>query len=81
MFNCNGYVFGSRLFFEEQRVCPSCGGSGSIIDNPCPHCKGIGLMRFVPEAAAKEVLLRVEKLKAQQEEFTRLTKDPCSGER
>lgn len=35
-----------------------------------------GLMRFVPEAAAKEVLLRVEKLKAQQEEFTRLTKDP-----
>ena len=36
-----------------------------------------GLMRFVPEAAAKEVLLRVEKLKAQQEEFTRLTKDPC----
>ncbi|MDY4188308.1 MAG: excinuclease ABC subunit UvrC [Candidatus Enterosoma sp.] len=40
-----------------------------------------GLMRFVPEAAAKEVLLRVEKLKAQQEEFTRLTKDPCCGER
>ena len=36
-----------------------------------------GLMRFVPEAAAKEVLLRVEKLKAQQEEFTRLSKDPC----
>ena len=36
-----------------------------------------GLMRFVTEAAAKEVLLRVEKLKAQQEEFTRLTKDPC----
>ena len=36
-----------------------------------------GLMRFVPEAAAKEVLLRVEKLKAQQEEFTRLTKGPC----
>ena len=36
-----------------------------------------GLMRFVPEAAAKEVLLRVEKLKAQQEEFTRLAKDPC----
>ena len=36
-----------------------------------------GLMRFVPEAAAKEVLLRVEKLKAQQEEFMRLTKDPC----
>lgn len=30
---------------QTQRACPSCGGSGEVITDPCPKCKGEGIVR------------------------------------
>lgn len=37
-----GQVAYSQGFFTMSRTCHSCGGSGEIIDNPCPECHGQG---------------------------------------
>jgi molecular chaperone DnaJ len=41
---CNGHgvVIQSQGFFRVQQTCRGCGGSGSIITDPCPTCGGEG---------------------------------------
>lgn len=38
----NRTMFGS---FVQVSHCPTCGGTGSKIDNPCPSCRGAGTVR------------------------------------
>lgn len=42
---CNGMgqIRSSRGFFSVQQVCPTCSGSGTVIDRPCTACRGSGL--------------------------------------
>ncbi|MDR2980938.1 MAG: molecular chaperone DnaJ [Puniceicoccales bacterium] len=37
-----GQVVRSNGFFSIRQPCPTCGGSGSVIENPCKKCKGEG---------------------------------------
>jgi molecular chaperone DnaJ len=41
---CNGFgqVVSNRGFFQVQQSCPECGGSGQVVANPCPQCRGQG---------------------------------------
>jgi molecular chaperone DnaJ len=41
---CNGHgvVVQSQGFFRVQQTCRACGGSGSVITDPCPDCSGRG---------------------------------------
>ncbi|GAB6091328.1 molecular chaperone DnaJ [Spirochaeta dissipatitropha] len=39
----SGQVRRSSGFFSIAQPCPSCGGSGSVIDKPCKSCGGNGL--------------------------------------
>jgi molecular chaperone DnaJ len=41
---CNGHgvVIQSQGFFRVQQTCRACGGTGSIIPDPCPTCGGNG---------------------------------------
>jgi molecular chaperone DnaJ len=41
---CNGHgvVVQSQGFFRVQQTCRACGGSGSVITDPCPACSGRG---------------------------------------
>ena len=32
-----------------QQTCPTCGGSGKHIENPCPHCQGHGIVQKVTD--------------------------------
>lgn len=38
-----GQVRQGNGFFTIQQVCPKCGGRGTVIDKPCPSCRGTGL--------------------------------------
>ena len=38
----SGQVRYSQGFFSFSQECPSCGGKGSVIDNPCNACRGKG---------------------------------------
>ena len=38
-----GQVRRSAGFFAVQQTCPTCGGKGTVIDKPCPSCRGSGL--------------------------------------
>ena len=38
-----GQIRRSAGFFAVQQTCPTCGGKGTVIDNPCPHCRGSGV--------------------------------------
>lgn len=38
----NGFNGG---FMSFSQTCPTCGGQGYIIENPCPHCKGHGIIQ------------------------------------
>lgn len=38
----NGFNGG---FMSFSQTCPTCGGQGYIIENPCPHCKGHGIVQ------------------------------------
>ena len=48
---CNGSGYVMRVentFFgrmQTQGVCPTCGGTGQVITNPCDKCKGEGTLR------------------------------------
>ena len=44
---CNGVgqVRRNSGFFSIASPCPTCGGEGYIIENPCNECHGTGLMR------------------------------------
>ena len=41
---CNGHgkVRAQQGFFVVERACPVCGGSGEMIADPCPDCRGDG---------------------------------------
>jgi len=45
--DCNGagQVTFRQGFFSLARTCPRCGGSGTVISNPCRSCQGKGLVR------------------------------------
>jgi len=38
-----GQVGRSAGFFTVQQTCPTCGGTGKIIDSPCRACHGTGV--------------------------------------
>ena len=38
----HGRVRAQQGFFAIERTCPSCGGRGEVIDNPCTACVGVG---------------------------------------
>jgi molecular chaperone DnaJ len=38
--NGQGVVLQGQGFFRIQQTCPGCGGSGAIITDPCPTCRG-----------------------------------------
>ena len=41
---CNGHgrVRAQQGFFTVERTCPTCQGTGEIINNPCRKCSGVG---------------------------------------
>jgi molecular chaperone DnaJ len=43
---CNGHgqVVRSQGFFQVRQTCPTCSGRGEQIDDPCPKCKGHGMV-------------------------------------
>jgi molecular chaperone DnaJ len=45
--SCNGHgkVRSTSGFFSIERTCPSCGGEGSSIKNPCLKCSGTGRIK------------------------------------
>jgi molecular chaperone DnaJ len=40
--DCHGGVIAAAGFFQVQRTCPSCGGRGEIITDPCTACRSRG---------------------------------------
>lgn len=40
-----GRIRQQQGFFTIERACPTCGGQGQIIKNPCKKCQGSGIMR------------------------------------
>jgi len=48
-----GTVSGSNGFIRFSQPCGKCGGSGSIIENPCKECSGTGLTRARVEEKIK----------------------------
>ena len=40
-----GKVRAQQGFFTIERTCPTCGGHGQVIDNPCKSCTGTGRTR------------------------------------
>lgn len=51
-----GNSFGGG-FMSFSQTCPTCGGQGYIIENPCPHCKGHGIV----QKTTNETEIKVEK--------------------
>jgi molecular chaperone DnaJ len=48
-----GQVRMSQGFFTLMRTCSTCGGEGSVIDDPCPACGGEGRKRTVRKISVK----------------------------
>jgi molecular chaperone DnaJ len=48
-----GQVRVAQGFFSIQQTCPTCGGSGSIIEKPCRECLGRGRVRKTKTLAVK----------------------------
>lgn len=40
-------------FMSLTSICPSCGGLGYTIENPCPHCNGHGIAQTTEEVEIK----------------------------
>ena len=40
-----GRVRASQGFFQVERTCPRCGGTGQMILDPCSECRGQGMVR------------------------------------
>lgn len=40
-----GAVMRSAGFFSVQQTCPTCGGAGTVVRDPCPDCRGNGVLR------------------------------------
>ena len=43
----SGTVFGGNSFMAITQTCPTCGGQGYIIEKPCSHCHGHGIVQKV----------------------------------
>ena len=50
----SGQVRRQAGFFAVQQTCPTCGGAGTVIDKPCPKCRGSGF-----EAVTKKMSLTI----------------------
>jgi molecular chaperone DnaJ len=48
-----GQVRMTQGFFSIMRTCPTCGGAGTVVDNPCPTCGGEGRKRTVRKISVK----------------------------
>ena len=42
-----GQISQSQGFFTMSRTCPRCRGAGEIVQEPCPPCRGRGLVRNI----------------------------------
>lgn len=42
-----GTIFGGNGFMAMAQTCPTCGGQGYIIEKPCSHCSGHGIVQKV----------------------------------
>ena len=51
-----GQISQSQGFFTMSRTCPRCHGEGKIIQDPCPSCRGKGLVRNT-----REIKLSIDK--------------------
>ena len=49
-----GAVVRGNGFFQVRQTCPKCGGEGTVIERPCPECRGSGQTR-----AARKVALKI----------------------
>lgn len=47
--NGRGHIVQSQGFFSVQTICPNCHGTGKIIKDPCPDCRGSGLTESTVE--------------------------------
>ena len=45
----SGTVFGGNSFMAMTQTCPTCGGQGYIIEKPCSHCHGHGIVQKVTD--------------------------------
>ncbi len=43
--NGNGVVIQNQGFFRVQQTCRACGGSGTVVSDPCPACSGAGRVK------------------------------------
>lgn len=52
---CHGHgdVRVQQGFFSIQQTCPRCGGTGSIVTDPCENCRGQGKIRDTKELSVK----------------------------
>jgi molecular chaperone DnaJ len=48
-----GQVRMSQGFFTVMRTCGTCGGEGTVIDDPCPACGGEGRRRIVRKISVR----------------------------
>ncbi len=48
-----GQVRMSQGFFSVMRTCPTCGGEGTVVEQPCPACYGEGRIRTVRKISVK----------------------------
>jgi molecular chaperone DnaJ len=49
-----GVLDENQGFFSFSQVCPNCGGAGSVVEEPCPTCRGTGA-----ERRARQVKVRI----------------------
>jgi molecular chaperone DnaJ len=49
-----GVLDENQGYFSFSQVCPECGGGGTVVDDPCPTCKGTG-----SERRARQVKVRI----------------------
>lgn len=49
----SGQIRRNQGFFQVAMPCHQCGGSGQIISNPCPSCKGQGVVEETRELSVK----------------------------
>ncbi len=49
----SGQVMASSGFFSISRACPKCHGQGSMIEHPCPDCRGLGRVAATRKLQAK----------------------------
>jgi molecular chaperone DnaJ len=61
-----GVILQGQGFFRIQQTCPGCGGRGQVITDPCPRCRGNGVIEVqreitvnVPPGVDNDVSIRL----------------------